>query len=56
MGEIQVRRLPVLNRQKRLVGIIALGDIARANSSDRTAAALQMISEPSGQHAGATNG
>ena len=28
MGDIQVRRLPVLNREKRLVGIIALGDIA----------------------------
>ena len=27
MGDIQVRRLPVLNRSKRLVGIIALGDI-----------------------------
>ena len=26
MGEIQVRRLPVLNRNKQLVGIIALGE------------------------------
>jgi CBS domain-containing protein len=29
MGEIQVRRLPVLGRDKRLVGIIALGDMRR---------------------------
>jgi CBS domain-containing protein len=28
MGEIQVRRLPVLNRQKRLVGIVSIGDLA----------------------------
>lgn len=28
MGENQVRRLPVVNRQKRLVGILALGDLA----------------------------
>jgi CBS domain-containing protein len=28
MGELQVRRLPVLNREKRLVGIVSLGDLA----------------------------
>jgi len=28
MGEIQVRRLPVLDRSKRLVGIVALADLA----------------------------
>lgn len=28
MGEAQIRRLPVLNRDKRLVGIVALGDLA----------------------------
>jgi CBS domain-containing protein len=51
MGDIQVRRLPVLNRDKRLVGIIALGDIARADSGDGTAEALSQISEPTGQPA-----
>src|SRR5215475_11396105 len=39
MGEIQVRRLPVLSRDKRLVGIIALGDIALVDSGDGTAEA-----------------
>ena len=29
MGDLQVRRLPVVNRDKRLVGIVALGDVAR---------------------------
>jgi CBS domain-containing protein len=51
MGDIQVRRLPVLDRDKRLIGIIALGDIAQVQSSDGTGAALSRISRPSGQHA-----
>jgi CBS domain-containing protein len=29
MADIKVRRLPVLNHEKRLVGILSLGDIAR---------------------------
>lgn len=32
MGKIQVRRLPVLDRSKRLVDIIALGGIAIARA------------------------
>jgi CBS domain-containing protein len=51
MGDIQVRRLPVLDRDKHLVGIIALGDIARAHAGNGTAAALSQISRPGGQHA-----
>lgn len=34
----QVRRLPVLNRQKRLVGILALGDMATESETIRPAA------------------
>lgn len=51
MGDIQVRRLPVLNRSKRLVGIIALGDIALAQGGNGTGATLSEISRPGGQHA-----
>jgi CBS domain-containing protein len=51
MGKIQVRRLPVLNREKRLVGIIALGDIAQAKGGDGAGTALSEISRPSAQHA-----
>jgi CBS domain-containing protein len=51
MGDIQVRRLPVLNRSKRLVGIIALGDIALAQGGNGTGATLSQISRPGGQHA-----
>jgi CBS domain-containing protein len=50
MGEIQVRRLPVLNRNKQLVGIIALGDIALIQGGNGTGAALCGISRPGGQH------
>lgn len=48
MGENQIRRLPVLNREKRLVGILSLADIARAPRSERatTGEVLRDISEP----------
>ncbi len=46
MVELQVRRLPVLNRQKRLVGIISLGDIAGAARSETAADALRGVSRP----------
>jgi CBS domain-containing protein len=49
MGDLQVRRLPVLNRGKRLVGVIALGDIAR-EADGSAEAALSQISEPGGEH------
>lgn len=52
MAEQQVRRLPVVNRDKRLVGIISLGDIARrrADGSDYAAAeALRGISKAGSQ-------
>jgi CBS domain-containing protein len=50
MGDLQVRRLPVLNREKRLVGIIALGDIALVQVGNGTGATLSRISRPGGQH------
>lgn len=44
----QVRRLPVLNRNMELVGIVALGDVAtRAPDDSFKGEALQGISEPS---------
>jgi CBS domain-containing protein len=45
MGEWQVRRLPVLNRDKRLVGIVALGDLAIGGAEDESTVALKEISE-----------
>ena len=47
MGAHQIRRLPIVNRDKRLVGIVALGDIAVKERKPAPAAeALCEISEP----------
>jgi CBS domain-containing protein len=47
MQSNQVRRLLVLNRDKRLVGIVSLGDLAAdAGDPQRTGEVLQDISEP----------
>jgi len=50
MAEIQVRRLPVVNRDKRLVGIIALGDLAVMEGGRVAGEAVSGISQPGGQH------
>jgi CBS domain-containing protein len=50
MGEQQVRRLPVLNRGKRLVGIVALGDLAREGQHGTVGQVVGRVSEPGGQH------
>lgn len=49
MGEFQIRRLPVLNRDKRLVGILSLGDVSHADD-ESSAKALRDISKPGGTH------
>jgi CBS-domain-containing membrane protein len=48
MAQHQVRRLPVLNRDKRLVGIITLGDIGRHAERMPEAAerVLEGVAEP----------
>jgi CBS domain-containing protein len=50
MGELQVRRLPVVNRDKRLVGIVALGDIARSEDHETTGETTAAVSRPGGRH------
>ena len=50
MAELQIRRLPVMDRQKRLVGIVSLGDLATHGSLPKTARALHGISQPGGPH------
>jgi uncharacterized protein (DUF2267 family)/CBS domain-containing protein len=46
MADVQVRRLPVLNRDKRLVGILSLCDIAVGDDPDQAIEALSGISRP----------
>jgi CBS domain-containing protein len=50
MALLQVRRLPVLSREKRLMGIISLGDIARDHEPAQAGSALHHISRKGGQH------
>ena len=50
LGNQQVRRLPVVNRDKRLVGILSLGDLANREGNSHTGAALAEISRPGGPH------
>lgn len=50
MSQIQVRRLPVVDRDKRLVGIVALSDIARGGKRNSVGEALGEIARPSAQH------
>ncbi len=49
MGEHKIRRLPVLNRDKRLIGIISLGDVAHTDGVT-SGRALHEITEPGGMH------
>jgi CBS domain-containing protein len=49
MSEVRVRRLPVVNRDKRLVGIVSLGDVA--TKEDRSGAkAVSGVSRHGGPH------
>ncbi len=45
MSEWQLRRLPVLSREKRLVGIVSLGDMAREVTPEISGGALSGISD-----------
>jgi CBS-domain-containing membrane protein len=49
MGEIQVRRLPVLDHDKQLVGILSLGDVA-ITGDGAAGRALSGITRPGGAH------
>ena len=56
MADLKVRRLPVLNHDKRLVGIVSLGDIALTDGAGSASDALCDISEPGGQHSQSMHG
>jgi CBS domain-containing protein len=46
MEQRQIRRVPVVNREKRLVGIVSLGDIAISSNPAFSGMALRDVSEP----------
>jgi CBS domain-containing protein len=49
MAEHQVRRLPVLNHDKRLVGVVALADLGQSAAADTAKKALKGVTQPSAQ-------
>lgn len=44
MEELEVRRLPVINKSKRMVGILALGDISRSAPHELLADCVKSVS------------
>lgn len=46
MQQREIRRLPVLNRSKRLVGVLALADIAMSSNPAFSGMTLREVSEP----------
>jgi CBS domain-containing protein len=50
MGDVKVRRLPVLNRDKRLVGILSISDLSRREDAEQIGKAIADISAPGGAH------
>jgi CBS domain-containing protein len=50
MSEEQVRRLPVLDAEDRLCGIVSLGDLTRETRGEAAHTALEGVSAPGGSH------
>jgi len=49
MGKAKVRRLPVLNKDKRMVGIVSLGDLARNDDPSTIGQTVTRVSTPGGK-------
>jgi CBS-domain-containing membrane protein len=45
-----VRRLPVIDSDERLCGIVSLGDLSRETDDQTASQALEGVSQPGGQH------
>jgi CBS domain-containing protein len=50
MSDVKVRRLPVVDREKRLVGIVSIGDLAKSDNAASTGHAVADITAPGGAH------
>lgn len=56
LADQKIRRIPVVSRDKRLVGILSLCDLARSAPEDSVGAALSAISSPGGAHSQSADG
>ena len=50
MSEAQVRRVPVIDQDDKLCGIVSLGDLSRETGGEAASQALEGVSRPGGQH------
>lgn len=50
MSAEKVRRMPVVSRDKRLVGIVSIGDLAHCEDAGTTGETVSQITEPGGRH------
>ena len=50
MADKKVRRMPVVNRDKRLVGIVTMADLAQNEEPDTVGRTISEISKPGGEH------
>ena len=50
MSQAQVRRLPVIDSNEKLCGIVSLGDLSRETDDETAHQALEGVSAPGGQH------
>ncbi len=50
MGDIKLRRLPVVDSNKRLVGVVALADAALKESPESVGIAMSGVTQPGGVH------
>jgi len=50
MSKAQVRRLPVIDGNDKLCGIVSLGDLSRETDKGTAGQALEGVSQPGGQH------
>jgi CBS domain-containing protein len=44
MEELKVRRLPVINKNKRMVGILSLGDVSHSATGDLLSECIKSVS------------
>ena len=50
MSRAQVRRMPIIDSNEQLCGIVSLGDLARESRGESAHEALEGVSKPGGEH------